>query len=124
MYEPKIDIFHNVSCKSSFVIYLVECRKCNNKQYIGKTWNQACTRIYGHRSDAKRKDSILIDRHFQEQDHNFDQHFKITIIEKIDNLDMDIESKKELLLKREDFWIRKLGTLAPNGFNEELNFPE
>ena len=120
----KFDIFHNVSCKSSFIIYLVECRKCKNKQYIGKTWNQASTRIYGHRSDAKRKDSILIDRHFQEQDHNFDQHFKITIIEKIDKLNMDIESKKELLLKREDFWIRKLGTLAPNGFNEELNFPE
>ena len=27
------------------------------------------------------------------------------------------------LERREDFWILKLNTLKPDGFNQELNFP-
>ena len=30
--------------------------------------------------------------------------------------------KTRLLKEREDFWIKKLQTLTPNGFNQELNF--
>ena len=117
-------IFHNVTCKSEYVIYLVECLKCNGKQYVGKTWPPINKRIYGHRSDAKKADSILIDRHYLEPGHNFDLHFRMTIIEQIRKDDMNIEAKKHLLLQREDFWILKLQTLAPKGFNEELNFPD
>ena len=120
----EFDILHNVNCKSKYVVYLVECVKCNGKQYVGKTWTTVSQRIYGHRSDAKKTDSILIDRHFLEPGHNFDQHFRLTIIERIEKADMDIDSKKHLLLQREDFWIKKLETLSPNGFNEELNFPD
>ena len=31
--------------------------------------------------------------------------------------------KWQLLLRREDFWVMKLSTLQPNGFNETLNYP-
>ena len=33
------------------------------------------------------------------------------------------EQMRNLLLRREDFWILKLGTLYPGGFNDKLNFP-
>ena len=29
-----------------------------------------------------------------------------------------------ILEKKEDFWIKKLNTLKPDGFNQALNFPE
>ena len=81
-------------------------------------------RLNGHRSDAKKPNSILVARHFLENGHNFETDFKMTIIEQITNPNLSKESKRQLLLKREDFWIKKLQTLSPNGFNEELNFPE
>ena len=48
----------------------------------------------------------------------------MTIIEQIIKKDMDINAKKHLLLQREGFWIKKLQTLTPDDFNEELNFPD
>ena len=122
--KREFNIFHNVNCKSKYIVYLVECLKCQGKQYVGKTYTTASQRIYGHRSDAKKINSILIDRHFLEAGHNFDTHFRMTIIEQINKKDMDINAKKHLLLQREDFWIKKLQTLTPDGFNEELNFPD
>jgi hypothetical protein len=53
-------IFHNVNCKSKFIIYLVECKKCQDKPYVGKTELMANERLNGHRSDAKKPNSILL----------------------------------------------------------------
>ena len=36
---------------------------------------------------------------------------------------MSKDELRNVLMHREDFWILKLGTLQPNGFNEDLNFP-
>ena len=80
-------------------------------------------RINTHRSDAKKQDSIPIDRHFLLPDHHFDRDFKLTIIEEVTKLDLPKEQIRELLLRREDFWILKLDTLHPKGFNEQLNHP-
>ena len=118
------NIFHKVNCKSKNVIYLAHCRKCNNKPYVGKCEDQRMhKRINTHRSDAKKQDSIPIDRHFLLPDHNFDRDFKLTIIEEVTKLDLPKEQIRELLLRREDFWILKLDTLHPKGFNEQLNHP-
>ena len=117
-------IFHHVNCKSKFIIYLVECKKCHDKPYVGKTELMANERLNGHRSDARKHNSIPVDRHFLENGHNFETDFKMTIIEQINKPNLTKESKRQLLLKREDFWIQKLQTLSPNGFNEELKFSE
>ena len=36
---------------------------------------------------------------------------------------MTKEQIRHALLRREDFWVKSLGTLEPLGFNEKLNFP-
>ena len=36
---------------------------------------------------------------------------------------MTKEQIRTALLRREDFWIKQLGTLEPRGFNDKLNYP-
>ena len=117
-------IFHRVNCKSKNAIYLGFCEKCNHKPYVGKVESQGTNkRINKHRSDAKKPDSIPVDKHFLLPDHDFDRDFKLIIIEAVGNPNMTKEQTRETLLRREDFWIKKLKTLEPNGFNVSLNFP-
>ena len=71
----------------------------------------------------KREDSIGIDRHFADPTHNFNRDFRLIIIEEITQRNLTKEQIRATLLRREDFWICKLGTLIPNGFNDRLNHP-
>ena len=80
-------------------------------------------RINKHRNDAKKSDSIPVDKHFLEPGHDFNRDFKLIIIEEIGSRNMTKEQIRNTLLKREDFWILKLNTLEPHGFNDRLNFP-
>ena len=48
------DIYHHVNCKSSNVIYLMECELCPGKQYVGKCETPLNIRIKTHRSDVWR----------------------------------------------------------------------
>ena len=122
--DKEYKIFHRVNCKSKNVIYLGQCRICDNKSYVGKCEEQGMyKRINTHRCDAKKADSIPVDRHFLLPGHNFDRDFKLTIIEAVGNHNMTKEQMRDLLLRREDFWTLKLETLEPKGFNERLNFP-
>ena len=96
----------------------------NERQYVGKVEAQkAHRRINKHRNDAKKDNSISIDQHFREENHNFDRDFRIIMIEEISDKNMTREQVRKTLLKREDFWIKKLDTLEPKGFNDKLNFP-
>ena len=124
--EPKnTEIRHKVGCKTRNALYLGFCIKCNKKQYVGKVESQGANkRINKHRNDAKRSDSIGIDKHFLEPGHDFNRDFRMIVIEEITQTNMTKEQTRLTLLKREDFWIKKLGTLEPNGFNDRLNFPE
>ena len=76
-----------------------------------------------HRNDVTRADSIAIDRHFNRSDHDFNRDFRVIVIEEITKKNLTKDQMRNLLLHREDFWISKLKTLEPNGFNEKLNFP-
>lgn len=122
--DKRFDIRHRVGCKTKNAIYLGFCMKCNRKQYVGKVEIQGTNkRINKHRNDAKKRDSIPIDKHFLEPGHKFDDDFKLIVIEEIEDRNMTKDQIRYTLLKREDFWIRKLNTLEPHGFNERLNFP-
>ena len=84
---------------------------------------QANRRINKHRNDAKRDKSIKIDQHFRSPDHTFED-FRTIIIEEIEHQHtMTKEQIRLALLRREDFWVKTLGTLEPRGYNEKLNFP-
>ena len=100
------------------------CIKCNHRQYVGKVEKQGTNkRINKHRNDSKRNDSIAIDAHFREPGHDFDRDFRLIVIEEIEDKNMTKEQVRETLLRREDFWVLKLKTLEPRGFNDRLNFP-
>ena len=112
-----------MGCKSKDALYLVWCDRCNDKQYIGKVESQkAHRRINKHRNDSKKDGTIGIDQHFRGQNHSF-KDFRIIFIEEISDKNMTRNQVRQTLLKREDFWINKLNTLEPNGFNDKLNFP-
>ena len=116
-------IFHRVNCKDKNVVYLLECIKCDDKGYVGKSEMETNLRMNGHRSDARRTDKLAVDTHFLQPDHNFERDAKFTIIEKITKKDITGPNLTRLLEQREDFWMIKLGTISPKGFNTGLNFP-
>ena len=117
-------ILHRVNCRDKNIIYLLECIKCNEKGYVGKSEPPANIRMNGHRSDAKKTDKLAVDTHFGQPGHIFERDAKFTIIEKIETSNLEKEEITNLLLRREDFWMKKLQTIQPNGFNQGLNFPE
>ena len=122
--KRKYDIRHRTNCKSKNALYLGFCLKCNERQYVGKVESQGANkRVNKHRNDVNREDSIAIDRHFQEPGHDFNRDFRLIIIEEITKRNLTKDQMRELLQRREDFWILKLGTLEPRGFNDKLNYP-
>ena len=116
-------IFHQLNCKSHSIIYLLQCQICLI-QYVGKSETTFNLRLNNHRKDArdrKSKNIILACKHFQDPNHDFQRDAKFTLIEKITKNCMSKEQLREILKKRENFWILKLNTLHPAGLNQELN---
>ena len=52
-----------ISCTSSNVIYLIQCKICN-KQYVGQTRNKILTRLNQHYSTIRTKQDTPVSRHF------------------------------------------------------------
>ena len=113
-------IFHNVNCTSSWVIYLMEW-VLFNKQFVGKAEISVNIRLKHHRKDLEKVDTITACKHFQQESHNFNKHAKLTIIDQLRNTTKAKETLIQQLIKRENFWILKLDTLYPEGFNTELS---
>ena len=114
-------ILHNTNCRSTNVIYLLQCQKCKI-QYIGKTENPFNIRLNNHRHGANypTEDTIPAAKHFS-TNHVFIRDAKFTIIEQIKDSSKTKEEKRSILLRRENFWIDKMKTLTPLGLNQELN---
>ena len=117
-------IYHNTDCSSSNIIYLLECSKCKI-QYIGKSESKFNLRIniYRHKITSPNPSNLLpVEQHFRAQDHDFNVDAKFTIIEKLEK--NTLPNKSKILELHEDFWIKKLKTLAPHGLNTKLNHPD
>ena len=114
-------IRHNVNCKSTHLIYLLECTRCKI-QYVGKCETQLNIRINNHRKDIKSINAIPICKHFNDENHSFNEDARFTIIEQLNNTNEAKAILTERLKRREDFWIKKLKTMRPDGLNTELNF--
>ena len=104
-------IRHNVTCKSSWVIYLMECYLCEKSKYFGKSEYSVNLRISTHRNDVWRTYRPPCDKHFQMPGHNFNTHAKSTITEQVYNKSLSKLKIRSLLEHREDFWILKLQIL-------------
>ena len=83
-------ISFNLTCKSEYVIYLLECILCK-MQYVAKAETEFNLRLSNHRKD-KTKESKKTQRHkensilacnFQMQENNFNKHAKFIIIDKL-----------------------------------------
>ena len=99
----------------------MECTKCHNKPYVGKIETSANERINNHRKDSKKAHSIPVDAHYLTPGHDFNKHARFTLIEQIRKKNLNKQEITKLLKERENFWIMKLNTLTPDGFNQELN---
>ena len=118
--NEKFEIKHRVNCKTKKGTYLGLCLLCTQYQYIGKfetPWNQ---RLYNHRKDAKKTKSIPYDEHFRLPGHDFNKHARFIIIEALDRT-TDTLTDRKILKEREDYWISRLNTHYPNGFNDRFN---
>ena len=80
-------------------------------------------RFNNHRNDVYKTNTPGADQHFRLPAHNFNRHTKFTLTEQLSNTELDKHLLTFRLKKRKDFWIHKLKTLKPHGFNSELNFP-
>ena len=90
------------------------------KNYVGQTSRPLKTRISEHRSTIRNKViTSPVAVHFAEAGHNVST-LRYCGIESIQppRRGGDI---KNILLKRELFWIHTLQTLAPKGLNEEYD---
>ena len=85
----------------------MECTKCK-LQYVGKAETELNLRINNHRKDVRKLNAIPAGQHFAQKDHDFNTDAKFSIIEKLQNAKLSKESIKELLKKRENFWIKNL----------------
>ena len=81
-------IRHNVTCKSSCVIYLMKCCLCEKLQYIGKSEYSLNLRINTPRNDVWRTDGPPCDKYFQMPGHDFNAYAKFTITEEVYNISL------------------------------------
>ena len=116
-------IYHNVNFKSFYVIYLIECILSHFKPYVGKCETIFNLRLNTHRTHAKCDNSILVDKHFKPARHDFTKHARVTIIEKLKKTNMSKGLITKTLERRVDFWMIKLDSLTPFGFNISHNNP-
>ena len=99
---------------TSNVVYKIECRKCNDFLYIGKTERRLCDRIQDHRGYAYQADkSQPVGKHFSENGHNVGDIVAYGIEE--------VFPKKDPLtiLNREKLWIKRYGAIE-HGNNRRL----
>ena len=116
-------IFHETSCKSKFVIYLLECKQCK-LQYIGKSEWQFNIRLNNYRSHIKNLEIeklLPVEKHFLLPNHDFERDAVYTLIEKIEHTERD--DARAILEKRECAWMTHLQTIYPNGLNSRFTNP-
>ena len=100
----------------------MECVLCN-KQYTSKSEPPFTLGLNTHQKDVNKQNSLQADQHFRLPGHTFNNHARFTLTEQLHDTNINKELLQYGLQKREKFWIIKLKTLQPHGFNAELNFP-
>ena len=109
-------INHRLTCDDKCLVYLFTCKTCS-KQYTGETTDQFRLRWNNYKSNDrkfKRGEPSMQEHlfeHFYSDGHNgFLEDVAITLIDKTDGRDPK---------NRENYWMRTLKTLAPQGLNTE-----
>ena len=96
-------IFHQVTCHSNYVIYLLECIMCKI-QYVGKSETSFNIRLNNHRKDIKKPNTIEACKHFNNNEHIFSKHGKFTITEQLQNINTTPTETLKWDWKKEKFF--------------------
>ena len=108
--KQQYTIRSHLTCQSSNIIYLIDCKKCHSTQYVGETGKTLQSRFYHHRSDINIKKDTFVARHFNSIDHTI-ADLSVTAIEQIRQSDPTIRKR------REKYWRHQLKTNYPDGLN-------
>ena len=110
-----------LNCGSNLVVYWIECKSCS-KQYVGSTITPFRSRFNNYKSGARKVSQAYpkkcnvyreqFHRHFNYEGHNGIEDWKITIIDRVENV---LE-----LRRRENYWQHRLDTFIPNRLNERF----
>ena len=73
------------------------------KQYTGKSETVFNLRLNNHRKDVNKRNSLQADQYFRLPGHNFNKHAKFTLIEQLNDTNIEKELLKHRLKKLEDF---------------------
>ena len=117
-----------LDCNSNHVIYLFECKKCQYRfPYVGSTKTKFRYRINNYKSFHRKfrkkyveKDLAIVIKksklkqklfheHYCSEGHQGIENWSVTLIDQVEDLDS--------LRKKELYWINRLNTWAPFGFN-------
>ena len=79
------ETFDKISCKSSYVINLLECLLCRI-QYVGQSETPFCIRLNNHRKNVKKPNAIEALKHFDNRNHVFYKPGKFILIEGSSNI--------------------------------------
>ena len=115
------EIYHILNCRSRNVIYLGYCNICPNSQYVGKSEPPSNLRMNTHRYDVNSPTGGAFDKHFAKPGHSFNKNARFILIEQVNSKTASKMEMRTLLESREDFWMERLKTVTPNGFNDHLN---
>ena len=80
--ERTFNIYHKLTCKTQYVIYLMECIFCKI-QYLGKFETASNFRRNNHTKDVNNPKAIPACHHFKTHIHNFMKHANFTLIEQL-----------------------------------------
>ena len=109
--KKKYFIRQKISCRSSYIIYLIVCSNCQGN-YVGKSKREFRQRHSGHKQEIGNRLGGL-GQHFNShngQGCSYD-HLKATLIEKVEN------GNDSQLSERELYWQYQLRTFKKNGGN-------
>ena len=107
---------HNVTCKSSNLIYCITCTQCGI-QYVGQTKNRLMDRFQAHfYSISAKKTNTEIGKHFNSVNHQGLQNVEIHIV---DFIHAHPAGEKSRFLRNliEFNWIQRMHSNAPTGLN-------
>ena len=92
------------------VVYAAECMK-HKSIYIGQTERTLSTRFNNHRSDVIHQPHVCkLAEHFNRNSCSMDTDLRVSVLEQV-------SGSRALREYKEDRWITRLQTVAPNGMN-------
>ena len=100
----------HLTCKTPNIIYLIDCRRCRDTQYVGETGKTLQDRFHHHRSDIRTHKDASVAKHFNSANHTL-ADLACTAIEQVRH------HNKTARLERERYWRHKLKTNYPDGLN-------